>query len=55
MRVDLRPAKAEAIRVQEPGQPGRELLMALPDEIGASEFDVLVPTLLRLLRARGPR
>jgi hypothetical protein len=54
MKVDLRPAKASASQGLEPGQPGREMLAALPDEVDASEFDVVAPTLLRLLRARGP-
>lgn len=52
MPVRLDRAKEEARRFLPDGQPGRETLLALPDEMPEATFDALVPTLIRLLRLR---
>lgn len=33
-----------------PGHPGREAILALPDEISAGQFDAVFPLLVRLLK-----
>ncbi|MCI4346918.1 MAG: hypothetical protein L3K07_09245 [Thermoplasmata archaeon] len=52
MPVDLREAKSEATRALPPGHPGREALLAQPDELPTAEFDALIPALIRLVRSR---
>lgn len=52
MPVDLRAAKAQALQCLPPGQAGREALLAQPDELALSEFDALIPALIRMLRSR---
>jgi hypothetical protein len=52
MPVDLREAKSEAVRGFPPGHPGREALLAQPDELPTEEFDALLPALARMLRSR---
>jgi hypothetical protein len=51
-RVKLEHSKAEATRSLLAGNPGREALLCAPDEISQDEFDLLVPTWIRLLRLR---
>lgn len=53
MPVRLDRVKEEARQSLLPGQPGREAILAMPDEISEAEFDLLVPTWIRLLRLRG--
>jgi hypothetical protein len=52
MPVDLRESKAEATRCLPPGHPGREALLAQPDDLPTEEFDALLPALVRMLRSR---
>ncbi len=52
MKVDLQPAKAAASDGLPPGHPGREALIAQPDEIEEAVFDLLFPSLVRFLRLR---
>lgn len=51
-RVDLRRAKASAAENLRPGSPGREALLAQPDELEEAVFDSLLPALVRMLRTR---
>ncbi len=51
-RVDLRLAKRAATEGYPPGAPGREALVAQPDELEATAFDALFPALVRMLRLR---
>lgn len=52
MKVDLRAAKVAVAEGFAPGQPGREALLAQPDDLEVAAFDTLFPTLIRLLRLR---
>ena len=52
VKVDLRSAKSLLARELRPGHPGREAVLALPDELEVTAFDGLFPSLLRLLRLR---
>jgi hypothetical protein len=52
MPVDLREPKAEATRSLPPGHPGREALLAQPDQLPTDEFNALIPALIRMLRSR---
>lgn len=52
VRVDIRSAKAATAEGSPPGHPGREALLAQPDEMEIAAFDTLFPTLVRLLRLR---
>jgi hypothetical protein len=49
---DLRAAKEVAFRELPPGQAGREALLCAPDDISEEQFDLLVPTWIRLLRLK---
>jgi hypothetical protein len=51
-KVDLRRAKASAADNLRPGAPGREVLLGLADEVEEGAFDLLLPSLLRVLRLR---
>ena len=51
-RVDLRHSKSAAAESIPPGHPGREALLSQPDEMEEKAFDLLLPSLLRLLRLR---
>jgi hypothetical protein len=51
-KVDLRRAKASAADNLRPGAPGREALLAQPDELDEATFDAILPALVRLLRLR---
>ncbi len=51
-KVDLRKVKESALQDFPPGHPGREALVAQPDELEATVFDALFPSLVRLLRLR---
>lgn len=51
MTVRLRAAKSAVAEDFEPGHPGREVLLALADEVPERDFDALFPVLIRLLRA----
>ena len=51
-RVDLRLAKRAATEGYPPGAPGREALLAQPDELEVAAFDVLFPALVRMLHMR---
>lgn len=51
--VRLDPVKEEARRSLPPGQPGREALLSMADEISEAEFDALLPTWIKLLRLKG--
>lgn len=53
MPVDLRLAKRAATESYVPGAPGREALLAQPDEIDEATFDSLLGTMVRLLRTKG--
>jgi hypothetical protein len=53
--VDLRPAKVEAAQNLQPGSPAREALLMAHDDVSVEEFDILVPTWIRLLRMRPER
>lgn len=48
--IDLGPTKAAIAGDFPPGHPGREALLALPDEIPESRFDAIFPILVRLLK-----
>lgn len=50
MTVRLAAAKSAAAQDIEPGHPGREALLALPDEISEREFDAIFPSLVRFLK-----
>jgi hypothetical protein len=50
--IDLRLTKGEVGQMLPPGHPGREALLAQPDELDVATFDGLFPTLVRLLRLR---
>lgn len=50
--VDLRAAKALLSRELRPGHPGREALLAQPDELEVGTFDAVFPVLVRLLRLK---
>ena len=50
-RVNLAPAKGAVAEELAPGHPGREALLALPDEVPATQFDAVFPLLVRLLKA----
>ena len=52
VKIDLHSAKASAAEALAPGHPGREALLAQPDEMEIAAFDTLFPTLVRLLRLR---
>ncbi len=52
MSIDLRLTKGEVGQMLPPGHPGREALLAQPDELDVATFDGLFPTLVRLLRLR---
>lgn len=52
MTVDLRAAKALLSRELRPGHPGREALLAQPDELEVGTFDAVFPVLVRLLRLK---
>jgi hypothetical protein len=52
LKVDLRTAKDSALQDFLPGHPGREAILAQPDELDVATFDGLFPTLIRLLRLR---
>lgn len=52
IRVDLRSAKSAAAEGFPPGHPGREAILAQPDELDVTTLDGLFPTLVRLLRMR---
>lgn len=52
LKIDLAMAKVEVTRGLAPGHPGREALLALPDELEATAFDAIFPSILRLLRLR---
>jgi hypothetical protein len=45
--------KAHVERTLPPGHPGREAVMALPDQMDEAAYDAAFPILLRLLRLRG--
>ena len=51
-KVDLRRAKASAADNLPPGAPGREALLAQPDELEEVTFDAILPALVRMLRLR---
>lgn len=51
-KVDLRGAKTAAAEGALPGHPGREAVLAQPDDLDVATFDGLFPTLVRLLRVR---
>lgn len=55
MPVKMGHAKSEALRFLPAGHPGREALVYAPDELSEEEFDILVPTWIRLLRLRAER
>ncbi len=50
--IDLRRVKAVVSQNFSPGHPGREALLAQPDEMEIAAVDTLFPTLVRLLRLR---
>lgn len=52
MSIDLRSAKTVTAEGLPPGHPGREAILAQPDELDIATFDGLFPTLIRLLRMR---
>ena len=52
MLVDLRLPKRAATEGYLPGAPGREALLAQPDELEEAAFDSLLPALVRMLRLR---
>lgn len=52
MPIRLNGPKEEARRSLRPGHPGREALLLASDEIPEAEFEVLLPTWIRLLRMR---
>jgi hypothetical protein len=45
-------SKRLAEREYSPGHPGREALLALPDEMDEASFDAALPILVRLLRMK---
>jgi hypothetical protein len=51
-KVDLRRAKASTADNLPPGTPARETILGLADEVEEEAFDLLFPSLLRLLRMR---
>lgn len=51
-KVDLRRVKDSAMQDFLPGHPGREALVAQPDELEEATFDILFPALVRMLRMR---
>jgi hypothetical protein len=52
VRLRLDRVKDEARRSLPPGHPGREALLCSPDEVSEAEFDILLPTWIRLLRLK---
>ena len=50
--IALGPVKSVARAALPEGHPGREVILVLPDEMPNRDFDVIIPTLLRLLRTR---
>ena len=50
--IDLACSKAAAAEGLPPGHPGRETLLTQPDEMEEAAFDLLFPSLVRLLRLR---
>lgn len=48
--MNLALAKATVAEDFAPGHPGREALLALPDQVSERNFDETFPLLLRLLR-----
>lgn len=50
--LDLRLLKSVASQALAPGQPGRELILGLDDLLPESEFNALVPSIVRLVRIR---
>ena len=52
LKVDLRTVKESAMQGFLPGHPGREALLAQPDELDVATLDALFPSLIRLLRLR---
>jgi hypothetical protein len=52
MPVRMDRAKAEAQSCLPPGHPGREAILVSDDELSEAEFDLLVPTWIRLLRLK---
>jgi hypothetical protein len=54
-KVDLRHSKSAAAESLPPGQPGREAVLFQPDEMEEAAFDLLFPSLVRLLRLRTER
>ena len=50
--IDLRLAKRAATEGYLAGAPGREALLAQPDELEEATFDSLFPALVRMLRMR---
>jgi hypothetical protein len=50
--VNLIRAKESVTRDLQPGHPGREAILAQPDELDVAAFDALFPSLVRLLRLR---
>lgn len=50
MTVCLRSAKAAAAEDFPLGHPGREALLALPDNLPEGEFYAILPSLIRLIR-----
>ncbi len=51
-KVNLRRVKDSVLQDFTPGHPGREALLAQPDELEVAAFDALFPSLVRLLRLR---
>lgn len=50
--VKLRKAKDTVLEALPPGHPGREAILAQPDEMDLASFDGIVRTLVHLLRMR---
>jgi len=44
--------KAHVERTLAPGHPGREAVLALPDQMDEAAYDAALPLLVRLLRFR---
>ncbi len=44
--------KSHVERTLPPGHPGREAVLALPDQMDEAAYDAALPILLRLLRLR---
>ena len=52
MTVDLRPGKEAVMRDFSPSHPVRLFVEGLPDTMDETAFDVIFPTLVKLLRKR---